>query len=613
MELRRILLAAALALLPAAGQAQQTQSTINPNVPPVGFLVEQSGPQFRANFQAAISDINVLFNRSVSSGLVVGASPVIGSCTTGFNLYNNAGILGCQASGGSSGLTVGTTTVAAGVTQQILYDNAGLLAELTKANSSVLISSGAGVPSWATTLPASLTAPNLTVTGSLVATGLVTNADLVNQSTTVNGQTCTLGAACTISSSAGTITIGVTTIATGTTNQLLYDNGGLLGEVTKGNSCLYGTNGTGVPSCLTALPASLTTPNLTVTGSFTATALVTNADLVNSTTTINGQVCTLGGGCTVPAAAGTLTGAALAAGVTGSSLTSVGTLTGLTSSGQIVINTFAGTMLNATSSNTGGANLLQIGNSGTSTNGSTTAYFRAALTDAGCGTGGTNCDVVFRADGHATTPFADFATGAGLTGGFFIATSAGPIQLNGNANLQFQVTSGAAFDCAFAVAGSCTFTYLIRPSLTTDTAATTTRTVCQNVTGTGTAQALYFGSGAAGVCKGTSAAFMKQNIEPIMYGLPEVMQTNVHSFYWRPGFDHDGDLEKQQVGFIADEIAASMPLFATKDPSSGVAMSVDYMGAMLTLFRSVQQIVETCDVVTNDNFCAELKRKIARQ
>ena len=39
----------------------QTKSTINPNVPPDGYLVEQSGPLFRANWQAAINDINVLF------------------------------------------------------------------------------------------------------------------------------------------------------------------------------------------------------------------------------------------------------------------------------------------------------------------------------------------------------------------------------------------------------------------------------------------------------------------------------------------------------------------------------------------------------------------------
>lgn len=68
MELKRILLAIALALLPASGQAQQTQSTINPNVPVVGTQVEQSGPLFRSNWQAAINDINVLFGRTPGVG-----------------------------------------------------------------------------------------------------------------------------------------------------------------------------------------------------------------------------------------------------------------------------------------------------------------------------------------------------------------------------------------------------------------------------------------------------------------------------------------------------------------------------------------------------------------
>ena len=66
---------------------------------------------------------------------------------------------------------------------------------------------------------------------------------------------------------------------------------------------------------------------------------VTNAMLANQATTVNGTNCTLGSSCTVPAAAGTLTGGTLAAGVTASSLTSVGTLTGLTMGGTLGMGT----------------------------------------------------------------------------------------------------------------------------------------------------------------------------------------------------------------------------------------------------------------------------------
>lgn len=56
----------------------------------------------------------------------------------------------------------------------------------------------------------------LIVTGSLTATGLVTNADLVNASTIVNGTTCTLGSTCAVTATAASVTIGTTTIVSGT-------------------------------------------------------------------------------------------------------------------------------------------------------------------------------------------------------------------------------------------------------------------------------------------------------------------------------------------------------------------------------------------------------------
>ena len=84
------------------------------------------------------------------------------------------------------------------------------------------------------------TAPSvssLTVTTALTATGLVTNSDLANPATTVNGQTCTLGSTCTVTSASTAITVGTTTVGSGTGGYILYDNGGTLGNL--------GTTGTG--------------------------------------------------------------------------------------------------------------------------------------------------------------------------------------------------------------------------------------------------------------------------------------------------------------------------------------------------------------------------------
>lgn len=97
----------------------------------------------------------------------------------------------------------------------------------------------------------------LTVVSSFTATGLVTNADLVNASTTVNGQTCTLGSTCSISASATSITIGGTSIISGTPNGLLTDNGGTVGNLATANNGVLVTNASGMPSISSTLPSGL--------------------------------------------------------------------------------------------------------------------------------------------------------------------------------------------------------------------------------------------------------------------------------------------------------------------------------------------------------------------
>jgi hypothetical protein len=158
----------------------------------------------------------------------------------------------------TSALTVGATTITSGTTNGLLYDNAGFLGNLATINNGVLTTNGSGVPSISTTLPSGLSAPSLTVTTAFTATGLVTNADLQNQSTTVNGQTCTLGSSCTITASSGTVTIGTTTVASGTPNGLLYDNAGVLGNLATANNGVLVTSSGGVPSISTNLPGGLT-------------------------------------------------------------------------------------------------------------------------------------------------------------------------------------------------------------------------------------------------------------------------------------------------------------------------------------------------------------------
>lgn len=55
---------------------------------------------------------------------------------------------------------------------------------------------------------------------------------LASSSTTVNGQVCALGSSCTVTATASGVTVGTTTIGSGTTGRVLYDNAGVLGEYT---------------------------------------------------------------------------------------------------------------------------------------------------------------------------------------------------------------------------------------------------------------------------------------------------------------------------------------------------------------------------------------------
>ncbi len=203
-----------------------------------------------------------------------------------------------------------------------------------------------------TTLASNVVSSSLTGVGALASGSLapgftpVSNALLANSATTVNGQTCTLGAACTVTASATTVTVGTTAVSGGTTGRVLYDNGGVLGELTT-----TGTGGvvlasapsiasptfTGTVAGANTVPLSILAQSgaNTVLGNWTGSTANVSANSMPSCPDTTGShlnyVSGTGITCgtsTGAAAAGTLTGATLASNVLASSLTSVGTLTG---------------------------------------------------------------------------------------------------------------------------------------------------------------------------------------------------------------------------------------------------------------------------------------------
>ena len=64
---------------------------------------------------------------------------------------------------------------------------------------------------------------------------------------------------------ATSIGVGTTTITSGTTKGMLYDNGGVLGNLATANNAVLGTDGSGNPSMSTTLPSGLAATNLALT------------------------------------------------------------------------------------------------------------------------------------------------------------------------------------------------------------------------------------------------------------------------------------------------------------------------------------------------------------
>ncbi len=110
----------------------------------------------------------------------------------------------------STAITIGTSAVVSGITNQLLYDNGGVLGEITKCNNGAYITSGAGVPSCSSTLPSAVQA-NITGTGTLISGATGAGFTIALGTSTITG---TLG-----------VVNGGTGIALGTSGGVLYFSG----------------------------------------------------------------------------------------------------------------------------------------------------------------------------------------------------------------------------------------------------------------------------------------------------------------------------------------------------------------------------------------------------
>jgi hypothetical protein len=150
---------------------------------------------------------------------------------------------------------------------------------------------------------------------------------------------------------------------------------------------------------------------------------------------------------------------------------------------------------------------------------------------------------------------------------------------------------------AFKIDGAGLITY---PTILTDSGKTTS-TVCQDTTTHG----LYFGSGALGVCAGTSSMRYKHDIKPLKSGLAEIMKLDTVSFFFNQGYGDNGATEK--YGFTAENMLKPLPKLVNLD-AEGKPSTIDWSGLLPVIVNAIKELK-----ADNDNLRAQIRKLSARK
>jgi len=519
-----------------------------------GNMVLSASPTLTGTITAAAANF---------SGAVSVTSSSATSFTVGLNGATNS-VLQVDSSTGSQVAGLKLTGAVTGGTVALAVIDSGSNANLSidaKGTGTITVagtSTGAITLTRATTLSAALTYGGVTLSNAVTGTGNMVLSASPTLSGTVAG-TLTFSGALTLSSA---LTYGGVTLSnavTGTGNMVLSAGPTLTGTLTaaaanfsgavsitssSATSFTVGLNGATNPVLQVDSSTGSQASGLKITGGVSAGALLldvissgTNNDLtVNAKGTGNIKLGT------------TSTGA-------------VQITPSLQVSAAVIVTSAA-------------SNSIAIGPSG-NTNpifvvDSSTASAVAGLKITGAATGGTVAMVIQDSGSNASLTLN--AKGTGTVGIGTVSTGV--------------ITLGAAVTLSNA---TLTFT-----NLATD-ATHTTRTVCQDTT----SKILFFGSGAAGICLGTSSARFKTNILPETTGLAQIAQLNPVHFSYLKGYGDDG--ARVQKGFLAEEVAGVMPELVGYD-EQGRPNTVDWAGMVPVLVNAVKELK-----ASNDNLRVEVE------
>lgn len=174
--------------------------------------------------------------------------------------------------GSLTNITIGTTPVIGGTNSQCLFVSAGVVGQQACTLSAITALTGDATATGPGSSALTLATVNAN-TGTFGSGGVVPII-------TVNGK----GLITAVSTSPVSMTVGSSAIVSGTTDTLLYDNGGVLGSLATLGSAVLSTNVSGVPAWSTSLPSGITIPGPTFSGTvtFPDTATWTNTGITHA-------------------------------------------------------------------------------------------------------------------------------------------------------------------------------------------------------------------------------------------------------------------------------------------------------------------------------------------
>lgn len=124
----------------------------------------------------------------------------------------------------------------------------------------------------------------------------------------------------------------------------------------------------------------------------------------------------------------------------------------------------------------------------------------------------------------------------------------------------------------------------------------TDATLCRDTT-TGNVET---GTGASGICLGTSSLRFKHDVAPLGVGLAKIAALEPIAYRYNKGYGDSG--ARVLYGFAAEQVDGVMPELVGRD-AEGRPSSVDWAGVVPVLVKAVQELK-----ADNDNIRAELKR-----